>query len=165
MTLHELAKYVDDINTLNGFDKPTWENLPVKVMMVVTEVDELENSLNYHPKSEAAKELADVAIRLMSLLHSVWGDKWELRQRNFGSFAFQHVPAVVLWPLLKLLCSSVELWRNDDRRGTEYSLGKALSEVFGLAKYWKFDLEKEIKLKADFNKERGYLHGKVRSEG
>lgn len=188
MNWHKLAKYVDDINTLNGFDKPTWDNLPVKVMMVITELDELETAYTgahsvvwqrdpeiYTGREvdvDVAKignmdeEIADVSIRLLSLLHSVWGDSWPRPTRSWQNWGngMGDGPKL-LWPIVHLLSEGVEFWRYDNRKKTKLCLSKALSKAWSLADSWGFDLKKLVQKKADINKERGHLHGKVRSAG
>ena len=39
-TLHDVAYSLSETASDNGFDCGTWDNLPVKIMMVVTELNE-----------------------------------------------------------------------------------------------------------------------------
>ncbi len=165
--LQETAKDVDDIAKANGFDPPTWENIPIKLMLVVTELDEARDAVHGVGNDPLAEELADVAIRLLSILHSVWEDKWQDRVTGRSPRAcngFQTVETL-LWPILDHVCKAVEAWRHDKKRDTMQRVELALLETFRLADLLYIRLHEEILLKTDKNAERPHLHGKVQTEG
>lgn len=62
--LYELAKQTTDVAVANGFDRPTWDTLPVKIALVMTEIDEAAGVVRADGGDAAlAEELADVALR------------------------------------------------------------------------------------------------------
>lgn len=171
--LHALAKRVDDTSRNNGWDISTWENIPVKVMMTVTELDEAHDFVVGGPSDTAdplPEELADTAIRLMSILYSVFGTGWHDRRqrrvekRNKGLALFEPVE-VSLWRILKPMSKACEAWRHDNRDDTCGFLEQALKETFNLAARLGIDLDEEIIQKDIKNSKRGHLHGKARSAG
>lgn len=168
MSLHKLAKEVDDTSRMNGWDIATWENFPVKIMMAVTELDEAHDFITRpSPGTDPLpEELADVSIRLMSVLYSVFGDDWHDRRDWVGSFPGPWEPIeVALWRILKPMSKAVEEWRHDNRGDVCGWLEQALKETFRLALAIGVDLEAEIIQKNEKNKQRGQLHGKARSAG
>lgn len=168
MKLHQIAKEVDEVAAANGFDRPTVENLPVKVVMTITELHEArEACMGEEGADPLAEELADVAIRTMSILSGVWGEAWADRTKDFTT-THDNVwmsPEKALWRILRPLCQAVECWRKDHLLDTRIALEFALKETFWLASVLGYDIIGDITTKNERNRHRGQLHGKVRSAG
>lgn len=60
------------------------------------------------------------------------------------------------------LSEALEKWRKDDSPGIEEELADVGIRLLDLAAYCKFSLGNAILAKVDKNKDRPYLHGKVR---
>lgn len=168
MDLHEMSAFLTQTILDNGFDASTWDNLPTKVMFVVTELDEaLESTLDVDA-DPLGEELADVAIRLLVLLNGVFPGAWSPRTSKLGtprSTRRFETMETSLWPINHHLCQAVESWRYDKRDDTCCSLELALKETFILARDMGVHLENEIRVKADKNASRGKWHGKAKSAG
>lgn len=167
-SLHEVARWLREINHANGFDAPQWSNVPVKLMMAVTELEEAREGIDTgDPNLE--EELADTAIRLLDVLEAVFAEAWEperwlrmlMRVRSYNWKS----PEERLWRILTPLCRAVEAWRHEDRQVTLSHIDSALHQTFCLAIDFDIDLLEAIRAKGERNAQRGHLHGKTRSEG
>ena len=169
--LHTTAEHVDGIAKDNGFDPPTWENLPVKLMLVVTEMDEARDAVHGVGNDPLDEELADIAIRLLSILHSIWGNEWMDRVEGRKSRTARghttpyQTMETLMWPIMGHVCKAVEAWRHDNRRDTQQRVELALLETFRLADVLYIQLFEEIVNKSGKNEKRPHLHGKVQTEG
>lgn len=163
----ELAKQIDQVNRDNGWDLPTYDNLPVKVAMAFTEVVEAQTEATTGDLPAFAEELADIAIRVLHILEAVWSEKWALRV----FFVPGSRPVVVqdiernLWPVLKQLSLALEYWRYDGETDVRICLEQAIREIQKLAWIYDVDLVSEIARKSLKNSKRGHLHGKAKSAG
>lgn len=166
--LHYLAAEADAIAAANGFDTPTWDNLPVKLMLVCTELDEARDYVYGTAADPIEAELADAAIRILSILHSIWGPDWHWRPRSKAATlrpAARYQPIeYILWRPLAHVCKAVERWRYNHTDDTRGYLELALSELWALALIIGSDLEIEIEMKLAKNRTRAKLHGKARSD-
>jgi len=109
MSIKELAKSIRETNEKNGFDCPSWDNLPNKVMFAVTELDEGMDAISGEGKDPLHEELADTAVRILDILYAVWGDEWDDRtgspmQGHLHCEATFTPGQVLLWTPLRLLC-------------------------------------------------------------
>jgi hypothetical protein len=167
MNLHKLAKECSEIAKQNGFDDPTWDTLPTKVMLVVTEIVE---AIQASKPEELVEEFADIALRTLAILHCVWGDDWstsrvEERRRHDHVLTFQTRESL-LFPVLNHLACAVDDWRHSRKVDAKIRLERALLELWRLADALKVDLYAACVAKCEKNKTRGHLHGKaIRSEG
>lgn len=166
--IHELADKIRKVNADNGFDAPTWDNLPIKVMLIVTEIDEGHQAIYKSTADTIQIELADMAIRVLDLLHGVWGVKWTTRkwpEDGFPTYGPLKPYEQVIWPTISFCCAAVEAWRKNDKKDTEIALTFALREIFVAAASMQINLFPEIEAKVAKNATRGHLHGKARADG
>lgn len=170
MNLHELAAWIRGVNEANGFDAPTWDTLPVKLMLVVTELNEARDGVRGTGADPLAEELADTAVRLIDILQAVWSGDWTPRgftdaeQKLVGNPLFRPIEEL-LWKPLGYVCMAAESWRYNNRDDTRIAIELALRETFALgaaAGYVMFD---QVCAKVKRNEQRGYLHGKARADG
>lgn len=168
MNLHELAAEIHKVNRANGFDDPTWENLPTKLMLVVTELDEAAQSVKGVEYDPFPEELADVAIRTLDILTTLWPGDWCNRcaesPREPDRYQVQCAERT-LWPLVHLLCRATEYWRYNNFTDVKITLEFLIQNLFRVATLYAIDLEYEIRVKVGKNAQRGHLHGKARSDG
>lgn len=168
-TLHELAEKIRETNSSNCFDRPTWNTIPAKIMFAVTELNEGMDAIVGVGEDPLTEELADTAIRILDILHSVWGKDWA--DRTVDVLDLKHEGGVfepgevALWKPLRLLCRGVEAWRYERRSDVRIALELALRELFAFGIRLGVDLQVIIEWKNDKNASRGIRHGKVRAEG
>lgn len=163
---HEQARRIREVNEANGFDAPTWENLPVKVMLVVTELDEGLQAVEPGGDDNLLEELADAAIRLVDILEAVNYGSWAARSSVYELESCKFKPLeTLLVPTLRWLCRAVEDWRKEKRTDAQICLEYALLEVrrVALGLFGEDALEELILIKTEKNAARGKLHGKARS--
>lgn len=166
---HGLASSCTQIAAANGFNPPSWENLPIKLMLVVTELNEARAYVHGLDSDPLRVELADATIRVLSALNGVWGADWVCRipgQPSTNDLLQRFQPIeVILWKPLARICQAVETWRRDNRPDTCGHLEFALRELWCAAAVVGVDLQKAVIDKCKENRLRPYLHGKTRSEG
>jgi NTP pyrophosphatase (non-canonical NTP hydrolase) len=167
----EAADRVVEVNDANGFDRPTMENLPIKLMLVVTELEEARQATTGETTDPLNEELADVAVRLLHILQSMWPNDWHLRVQDWHyrntiprTNPFGQIE-VLLWPILAQCCDAVESWRKKYEPDMQINVEYALAETLKLSRRLGYDLLEEIKTKVEKNAKRGHLHGKARPEG
>lgn len=150
-----------------GFDPPTWENLPIKVMLVVTEVEEAINFVQEGGNDPLGEELADIWIRVSGILSQLWGEHgWSARyHRVMDANHLYHPIEVHMWPIVKWCCRAVEAWRHDKKNDVQACLELALKETWQIAATLGIDIEVEIYAKLEKNRQRAHLHGKAKSSG
>lgn len=170
--MHELARRCAEIAAANGFDPPTWDNFLIKAMMAITELDEgvdavYERGEDLDPFPE---ELADFAIRVLGMLHAMWGDDWNNRvprydskQLRWSRYRFRPVE-VMLWGPLRRICKAAEAWRKDNEADTRGHLEYVVRETWMVAALLDIDLIDQIEKKCIKNEQRPHLHGKLRPE-
>lgn len=152
----------------HGFDDATWANLPGKLGIAITELDEL---VDYFTEGgdPYQEELADFAIRLLAILQNLEGDNWNFRAPRIRSHELRGLPLapieVVVWPIVSKVCKAIECWRKGNREDTICCLELALSETLRAAHRLGVDLVEEIDLKHRKNVARPKLNGKVESLG
>lgn len=161
-TYKAFAEKIGEVNRANGWDVPNYGTIPAKVMMVVTELDEARDAAREIGDDTLAVELADIAIRILDILESVWPSDWSFRSAVVGRRPWNSIEEL-LWPTLKRLCDSVEHWRRGEEASVLCSLELALKEVCHLAYTLGVRIEIEIEDKIKVNEVRGHLHGKVSS--
>lgn len=168
LSLHELAAASAENAAAKGFDRPTWENFVAKVAFAIGEVNEARDSVDSGEDQTAlGYELADVAIRVLAILHEVWRDTWVDRvcnRRRPEPRAYAAIE-VLLWPVVSCLCDAIERWRRDDRIDACMYLELALLNLWRVADRVGIDLDVAIAEKMAINREREPLHGKVRALG
>jgi hypothetical protein len=173
MNLHALALECSAIAEANGFDVPTWENLPTKVMFIITEIVEAADARD-SPEA-LAEEFADIAIRTLSILERVWGAEWSssrIETRRPTTLSRFDTIEVLLWPATTHYAKCIEDWRHGEKTNAKgektnakIHLEMALLSLWRLSDVLEINLEAAIVAKSEKNKTRGHLHGKARSEG
>lgn len=163
--LHAIARECSEIAERAGFQRVTWENAPIKILMVYTELDELEEAETHE---ERAEELADVAIRLLGILRDIRGDEWASRVNPRTVRKGTRRPALIetqVQPIRHKLRRAVEAWRRDNQKDAMQWCELALLEAFRTAWRMEIDLHAAILAKMGINRGRPRLHGKVRDAG
>ena len=160
-----LAQANLDTVLANGFDPPTWENLPIKVMLVITEISEAIESAHSMGDDPMSEELADIWIRISGILAALWGSEWAVRYGK-GQMIYVFAPIeVLLWPIARHCCNAVECWRHEKRDDTRMELEFAIKQLAVLAYSLDIDLTTEIEMKMRKNSKRAKFHGKAKSSG
>jgi hypothetical protein len=167
--IREIAKQALADSIERGFDRPTWDNLPTKVMFAVTELQEA--CEDWSNDARPHSELADCVLRISAVLESLWPDNWSVRRKSPPSLL--NPPAVLVHPALARLCGACQRWRNDDdqaridvRIELEYALADVAALINAMGNYvahkppaiWAC----ELRLRS--NKTRPRLHGRRRPE-
>lgn len=158
------AKRINAVNDMNGWERPTMENLPVKIMMVVTELEEAREATINPSADPLSEELADTAVRLLHILESIWPDEWCLRERGSRLSVYQSIETS-LWTVLTPLCHAVEYWRKAKTADVLVCLEYALERTRVMARTLRYDLLTDVQNKTEKNAKRGHLHGKARPVG
>jgi hypothetical protein len=110
-TVHILAYYEEaqrslDLSISKGFALPTWENLPLLTLLVITELVEADDASSIE---EVKEELADVGIRLSGILQALSPNTW-LGLPRPSSTAFSQDG--MSWLVLKQCVYAVQLHRS-----------------------------------------------------
>ena len=179
-TLYRLAGVAHEVATSHGFDAPTWENFPGKLMLVVSELSELAEAcaesscpLDLTGTRKSMDELADVVIRTMTILHGLFGS-WNARGSAFDwiethSSIRTRLPDSWVVVLLRSLSLALEAWRRDDRATALYHCERLLHFAFQLADAGpgvdRHDLLACIEEKIAKNATRPALHSKIMTLG
>jgi NTP pyrophosphatase (non-canonical NTP hydrolase) len=165
--LKQIAKECDDIAAANGFERPDWDNIVAKLAFTITELDEARDGARGQGADPLPEELADVAIRLLSALHGMWGDNWgdRVTHRHPKPIDTWTPVEVLLWPILGNICKAIEARRHDARSRVCQWIELALLETFRLADALGIDLNAEVVAKCEKNRGRGHLHGKAYAAG
>lgn len=165
-----ISKEIDRVNTANGFEPPTWDNLPVKLMLVITELEEgRESVVLTSPQDTLEVEMADVCIRLLSILHTLTGGSWVWQEpiTEYRRGVHNHYCQEV-WPVVRWCCRAVEDWRRDLRDDAITAVAYALRDTINASVKMgisKRELLSVIEWKVEKNSKRGHLHGKARTDG
>lgn len=163
---YAIAKRINDVNDANGWERPSKDNLPGKIMMVVTELWEAWEATQHYGYDPVHEEIADTSIRLLHILESLWPGEWVVRKSWVPRDPIHFTPIErVLWPVLDCACAAVEHWRHARDTDTRAALELALMHSISIATRLGRDPEKDITEKVDRNAKRGYLHGKKRDLG
>ena len=171
MNLHKIAPWTNEIASANGFDKPTWDNILAKLALAVSELDEARDGVvnwDMEGQDPLAEELADTAIRLLSILDSVWPETWADRVTNPRYRGMQRPNGTIetiLWKPLGYICKAMETWRHNNAPDTCINIEFALLELWRIADMFQIDLTAEIIAKCHKNAKRPKLHGKKQSAG
>jgi hypothetical protein len=131
VNLYVLAKQTSDIAAANGFDAPTFDNLPTKVAFAMTELCEAADAKD--DRTAFTEELVDAVMRILGILYPVWGDDWtasrveQRRRPPPGVFCVAFDPVeVLLFAPFRHLCRAVEDWRHNLRGDVKIDLELAL---------------------------------------
>lgn len=166
--LRLLASESAEIAVVNGFDPVTWEILPGRIMMIITELDEMVGSAF----DQAGKELADVLIRSIGLLHVLF-PTWTVRLYTPDSSELGRLRRSTpddgkpelereLWWSVHHCSVCVKAWQRGDSTRVRRSLELIVYECFRLATMLSIDLMSETERKVEFNRTRPHRHGAVK---
>lgn len=170
MNLHETARSCAKIAREHGFDECTWENFPVKLMLVVSEIKEAVEAMEGmqgHTNFEVGEELADVAIRTLQIVEILWPG-WSaerITKRTVQQRTAFSIPQLMVWPMMKYAVEALESWRNEQRGDAQQCLELLLLELWRVSDRMHIDLEGFVQLKMDKNEKRPHLNGKKRTDG
>jgi NTP pyrophosphatase (non-canonical NTP hydrolase) len=170
--LHGIALDCAAIATANGFTRPNRRNVVNKIAFVFTEIDEAVDSV-LEEGDPIEEELADIAIRLLHILHSmtstVAGSPANWNDRIKGGHMRKMTPyapiEVLLSPIFSECAKAVECWRKKEWTHLIQHLEIALKRTFEVAFALDIDLYAQIIAKCLKNADRGHLHGKANPEG
>ncbi len=178
--LHVLAKDLAASAAKRGFQSTTWENLPGKLMFMVSEMFEALDealvvefamcSVGQNPDRVASygEELADTAIRILASLGDLYPDMWStsrITNRTVVGPPLFRSAYKTLFPIGKSLCVALEHWRDDERQDVMIALELALLNTYRAADWHGIDLDKEIALKQARNVLRPPRHGRKQNLG
>jgi transcriptional regulator with XRE-family HTH domain len=162
--LHHIANEAASIAAAKGFDRTTPENAIGKMALIFTELVEVETA----EVGCIGEELADTAIRILTMLSDLCGRGWcsriATRRARWGRGPHERIE-VVLAPCRVELRSAIEAWRKGRDRDVTMHLELMLLEVYRAADRLGVDLTREILAKLDGNRSRPRLHGRTRSLG
>ena len=166
--LHALAADMDAVNRANGFDAPTIENLPGKLMLACTELAEIDEAAAGH--GDLHEELADLLLRLLSVMHGTFGDGWADRVtgsigrvvRPEKPYAFERIETLV-WPICLHLFRATERWRKQRDDDAMWHMELAVLQLWRLCNKLGFDVIERARVKLEINRQREPLHGNARS--
>jgi NTP pyrophosphatase (non-canonical NTP hydrolase) len=167
MDFESVSARINEVNSANGFDLPIWDNLPMKVMLTVTELDEAYDAVKGAGKDPLGEELADVSIRLLSILEAIWPGMLLEHEEWFASNPVPIMTEIAsdLWLICSPLCKAVEAWRHEDQQKTLQCILNAIVATYDVAEAYNVNLDDEIEAKIEKNSKRPKLHGKARSDG
>jgi len=171
--LREIAQRSGRTAIDRGFEPPSWTNYPVKMMGVVTEIEEAIAALEAESLTDAGEELADIVLRATDMLETVWGADWSasrIEDREPMTRLLMCEPRMAFAPHMKMVWKSIQYWRQtldprDPARGvdTRIALELIVLETFRLADRLGVDLMLVMSAKLDYNAQRPKLHGKVQA--
>jgi len=166
---YDLARENLQVVLGNGFDPPTWQNLPIKVMLVITEIDEAVQAAKGGSTDPLPEELADIWIRISGILAALWEDEWAVRYGKVEAESVYQPIELHLWPIVSWCSKAVEAWRHDHRDDTRTYLELALKATAQtcrtLGGHLGVDLTDEVRKKLAKNASRERFHGKAKSSG
>ena len=170
MNLHELAAWIGSVNEANGFERPTWEKLPTKLMLVAAELNEAREAVRGTCPDPLPEELADTIVRLLDILGALWTDDWAACRVQESKHVVQSNPLFrsieeLLWAPLNYVCMAAEHWRYNNRDDTRIAVELALRDTWALGEALRFDMHEQVCSKVKRNAQRGLLHGKKRADG
>src|SRR6056300_123915 len=176
---HELnpALWIDDfcwiaelcvaISGSRGFARVDFEtNYMHRVMYVITEVDETVEAMEESNAPLIGEELADIAIRLLDIIHPNRGGSWAPRkQKRLPTSSCFREPWSIMGPITRCVSRAAECYRKNDKGDSVLWLEFALQETEAVAVLLGYSLFSEIRRKCLKNASRPRFNGKARAEG
>ena len=132
-----LAPAIFDARVKLGFRPVTWETLPVRLMCVIGELDELEEELEVVNPDGVNIELADVAMYLLTITLDLWPARWG--RRHLRTFPPRDVRTpyaaaeTLTKPTRRQTVNAFEAWRQGRSKDAGIFTELALLEVMRLA--------------------------------
>jgi len=148
------AKRSAETALAKGFTPVTWDIIPARLMMVITELDEITRV-----DANVGQELADVTIRTIGMLHVLFPG-WTLRVQH-GPWRPRSMTTIEteLWGIVRFSTHAVEAWRKGDSMRVKLNLELIVSECFRLSHVFRVKLGDEVVKKMNANDLRPHLHG------
>lgn len=163
-----IAKSAAEINAKNGFYQAgsgtVLETIGV-VALIGTEVEEARGAIDDMHAAGVSEELADAAIRTVSVIFNLVGDNWNFRvpsARSVHRVRHEHVASAEC-EIYSTLMHGIEQYR---KTGSHEILAEYLEFVLRAivemhdAYCPRFDIGHSIEEKLEVNSERPYMHGK-----
>lgn len=157
-----------------GFARPTWDAVPTKLALALTEVREAYGAARADNTEPAAwtTELLDYAIRVGGVLAALWPGYAVRTTRDAVDGAASRRAAlyqsihVTLWPLIEPACDAIQSWRSGAARGgarcqiaCEQALAASLVAYASAAGRGAESVVADIATVVDRNRRRPRLHG------
>lgn len=157
-----------------GFEPPSWANYPTKMMGVVTEIEEAIEALHNGAPADAAEEMADIVLRALDMLESIWGEEWSAARIDDRDTARTRIllagePRMLFAPHMSMIRKSIEAWRRTVDPASLYgsdariALELTVVETFRLADRLGVDLLDALDRKCERNASRATLNGKAQA--
>lgn len=132
-----LAPAIFDARARLGFRPVTWETLPVRLMCVIGELDELEEDLEAGNRDGVNLELADVAMYLLTITLDLWPARWGRRHLRTSpprdARTPYAAPETLTKPVRRQTVNAFEAWRKSRSKNAGIFTELALLEVMRLA--------------------------------
>jgi hypothetical protein len=160
--LRELSETCAGISRASGFAPTSWENLPAYLMFVVTEVDEARCAVD---KTAFEAEVADIAIRLLVHLYSLWEFDWHFRPLLPSGSGFWSSRDELLEVVINRVSLAAKLWRRGRSSENEVDvcicLQQALGGAVSIGECFGFSVVAAVAAKCKVNASRPHLHGNL----
>ena len=138
-----------------GWDRTAWDNFPVRMMAIMSEVVEIELSESIE---EFELELADVAIYVLSILHD-FGHDSSGRTIAYGSRQWGMSLADATFPLRNKVREAYERWRRNEQKDALICLELLMLELLYVAHSFGVDIDQAIEDKLNVLRSRDVRHG------
>lgn len=142
-----------------GYVPTTWDILPIRLMCMMRETQELEEALEQEQLDDGRveEEIADVLNYMVLTIHDLWGDSFSYRwQRPTHTIPSVHQsPAALTKPIRKELTDAFECWRNGNKQDVEIAVSMAFREVMLLAHALRTDVHDAMASKLEDLRKRG----------
>jgi len=158
--VRKLVRKAIDNAIAKQFAPTTWELVPGRLMMAITELEEIVTADHGH-----GAELADLTIRLASILEALYPHTWRLHAypgRYHDPSTFGSIEREV-WLVIRHASRAVKAWSRGFSIEVEAELERSVSYCFRLADLLRVNLPLEMESKINADAEREPRHGAVES--
>lgn len=144
-----------------GFHAATWDKLPIRLIGILSEIDDVEAALRADLTSSGVLglELSDVVLYTVSVLQDIYGDVWGSKDTLNRSISKYNDPSILCAQVRKCTMRAYAEWRRDHRTGVQRSLEELLWSLNSLANALDVNLLDYVELKLQENAKRSHLHG------
>lgn len=141
-----------------GFHAATWDKLPIRLIGILSEIDDVEAALRADLTSSGVLglELSDVVLYTVSVLQDIYGDAWGCKNTHNRPLSKYNDPSILCAPIRKCTMRAYAEWRRDQKQGVQRSLEELLCS---LANALDVNLLDYVELKLQENAKRSHLHG------
>lgn len=144
-----------------GYAATTWDNLPIRLACILSEIEELTEALEDGNMSAVRMESADVAMYAFSCLRDLYDGQWTMRDRYHGGPRIHAAPSELTKPLRREARGAFEAWRKGQHKDVMIRLELLLCALMDL----RFRVLKlvslgcDISTKINMSASRPMLHG------